>query len=1264
MTLIRIILLYISLSLLLPQDESGDIYRRYGIHNGNLVRTVFGNWGVVGQPGDKGPQGAWLNDNNGYIGDVSLLVGVEVESPNQQGDNVVFHSVVTCPIDRPSQSGPDQSNSGLRWGFEPVSGYLNPSQEYVAMSTNSNTWPNFWPDPDCNWGGDWCGYFGKDTQYIQQESYYVMNDNNDQEFNIASNNEFGVSFKPDSTNSSLNGLGLEVKVRGMQWQQILAQDCIFFLYEITNNSTTDYKKVVLGELVGTYIGNVESEADDDWSFFDVNADLTYTGDFDNIITNNSNWEGDVGMVGYAFLESPGNPYDGIDNDGDFVGNSSILNESDFSERIINSGDYIITIDANYNRTKVQIFNDTTVVSLNNEYPIIVGVTALIEGNEINNSYVNNNAFNGLDDDLDGLIDENYYLHYRQKRIYYNELTGTQEVLFDIVNPRAYVDFLNSDNNIDGYIDNDLTDLIDESRDDGIDNDNDWIVSVHDVGTDGVSGTFDSDGTEGNGMPDSGEPNFDKTDPDESDQIGLTSFDYFVPSNAYPMSDDEALWDKMSPGFFDVPESIQDGNPVSGEDGDFIFGSGYFPLRAGQTERFSIALIYGQNKTDLDRNKEVVQEIYDNDYQFTPPPSKPTLTALPGDSKVTLYWDRIAETTIDPVLRKYDFQGYKIYRATDPDFNDVRNITNAYGIIEDYSAIAQFDLVDDIDSLFYPSYELFQQSSGLSFNLGSNTGLVHTYVDSNLINGRTYYYALSAYDEGDPDEYYPAENTKYITILPSGEILTDKNTLAVTPTVYAQGVDVQDIDITSVGEDYGTGNIECLIVDESKITGHDYLLEFYDLSTDSLDNNFNGVVDTNDIDEVIPSITTLYSIRDLETIIVDFELASYDTLPFNFDESNLISDSFELKDYLGNLIDTSDYSINFIKGELDINDNLLPGTFSAQFNYYPIYKSPYIQGAKWDDSLLDDDNAEDIDDYDGTSLWIEEVNDAEVFDGLMINFENDWDVEYKNLSWIINGSLLNEGDVSSILDVDMGTLSFAGYVANESPNDYMIVFSDNDSFGQDFSSGNSTNFKIFDITNDKEVEFIFLEQNTIDGKVSHLDRLYLFEDYPLNDNLYTWNIGFSYFPSQIDIEPIIEFGDGDTLFLYTSKPFRSGDQYLLETNIPDVNSQNQNIDLLNIKVVPNPYYAVSILEADLPPGVSSGRGERKVEFINVPSDAVIKIFNMRGQHINTLYHDGNIYDGSVSWNLRTKYNMDIAYGVYLYVVKSQHGVKKGKIAIIK
>ena len=1204
-------LFFLLVTFIFTQNDSGDIYRRYGIHNGNLVRTVFSNYGVVGQPGDKGPRGAWLNDNNGYIGDVSLLVGAEVTSNNQSGDPITFHSVVTCPVDRPSQSGPDQSNSGLRWGFEPVSGYLNPSQLYVAMSTNSNTWPNTWPNDECDWSGEWCGYFGKDTQYIQQESFYVMDDNNDQEFNYASNNEWGVDF---------------------------------------NKSQTEYKKVVLGELVGTYIGNVESEAQDDWSFFDVNSDLTYTGDFDNTITNNPSWVGDVGMVGYAFLESPGNPYDGIDNDGDFEGIASLFSESDFEEEVINMGDYVITIDDDYRRTKVEITQETTVLtSQGREITIIAGQTSLVEGNEIDGDEINENAFNGLDDDLDGLIDENYYLHYRQKRVFYDQSTGIEQTLFDIINPRAFINYFSYENN-NGYIDEDLSDLIDESRADGIDNDNDWIANVHDVGSDGLAGTFDIDGTEGNGVPDSGEPNFDQTDPDESDQIGLTSFDYFVPSGDYPMSDDEELWNKLSPGFFDVPESIVDGEPTSGEDGDFIFGSGYFPLRPGQTERFSIALVYGEDKTDLDRNKEIVQEIYDNDYQFPPPPSKPELTVVAGDSKVNLYWDRVAETTMDPVLLEYDFQGYKIYKASDPNFNDVRNITNAYGIIEDYSPLIQFDLADDIDSLFYPNYELFQQSGGLSFNLGDSTGLVHSFTDTDVINGRTYYYAIAAYDSGDPEYSYPSENTKYITVLPSGEIITDKNTGYVTPTASALGFDVGDIDVTH-SSGFGTGSISYTIVDETQITGHDYLIEFWDTSNDEVDNDLDQLVDENDQSELIPS-TTFYSVYDNELITLQFELQSYDTTFYNLNKENIISDTFTLNNEYGFEISSDNYDINFEKGEIKLDEDVLPGFFEASFYYYPLYKSPYIQGAQWD--------ATDLDEYDGNTLWIEEVQDAEVFDGIMLNFQNDWDVAYQNCNWVLDG--IESSDNLNTLDVAVDTLSFPGYTAYASPNDYMIVFSDDSNFNQDLI-GTSTNFKVYDKTNNLELDYQFLGSQS-NNEIDHLDRIYLFEDYPNNDNMYTWNIEFTYFPSQQESQPTLVFGQDDTLFINISKPFRYGDEFALSTTMPDIDENVSSSELSNIRVVPNPYIAATIAESSLPPGVSSGRGERKVEFQNVPNDASIKIYNIRGQHIVTLNHDGNIFDGSVSWNLRTKENMDIAYGVYLYVVESSIGMKKGKIAIIK
>ena len=165
-------------------------------------------------------------------------------------------------------------------------------------------------------------------------------------------------------------------------------------------------------------------------------------------------------------------------------------------------------------------------------------------------------------------------------------------------------------------------------------------------------------------------------------------------------------------------------------------------------------------------------------------------------------------------------------------------------------------------------------------------------------------------------------------------------------------------------------------------------------------------------------------------------------------------------------------------------------------------------------------------------------------------------------------------------------------------------------------------------------------------------------------MYTWNIEFTYFPSQQESEPTIIFGEGDTLFINTSKPFRYGDEFTLSTTMPSINQSITSDALSDIRVVPNPYVAATVAESSLPPGISSGRGERKVEFQNIPTDAVIKIYNIRGQHLITLNHDGNIYDGSVSWNLRTKENMDIAYGVYLYVVESSLGMKKGKIAIIK
>jgi len=1288
---------------LFGQNPSGREFRRTGIHNGNLVRTVYGNWGVIGQPADKGPRGAWINDNNGYIGDVSPIIGVRVDTENAKGNPVSFHSVVVTPADRPNSTGPEESPTGKAWSFEPVSGYFNESNtgHGIAMSTDSNTWPPYWPDKldelsDPGWSGSWNGFFGKDLQNIQQESYFVMDDNNDEEFNDSLNNVWNVHFKPDANDPTRNGLGLQVGVRGMQWQQFLAQDVLFWLYEVTNESTTDYSQATFGMLVGTYVGvtgtdDRPQEYADDWSFFDVNDDITYTGDFGNDVSRNPKWVGEVGMVGYAFLESPGNPFDGIDNDGDYElgtggGIANLFEEESFDSTLINVGDRIIVINDNYERSEYTIPNQNSVEieTLGETIQINPGATKLAEGNVVldtqGDEIINPNAYDGIDNDLDGVIDENYYLHYRQRRI---DQFGV--VLFDIVNPRAYIDYLNNPDAENS--------MIDERRDDGIDNDGDWNPDFDDLGADGISDTYDFG--EGDGQPTNGEPNFEGTDVDESDQIGLTSFDYFTPANLYPAKDDEALWDRLRPGFFDTPSSIVDGQPISGEDGDFLYGSGYFPLRANQTERFSIALVYGKDYEDLINNKRIVQNIYNNDYRFPPPPQKPTLNAVASDGEITLYWNRVSEESVDPITKIKDFQGYKLYRATDPDFNDVRNVTNAHGLVEGYIPMEQWDLDDGIEGYFYPSNDLFQQTQGYSYHLGDNTGLVHSFVDDDVVNGRTYYYALVSYDHGDSEnDIFPSENTKFISVLTSGDVVTDKNTIVITPTAKSAGYQLNDSTLVNHVEGVGTGSITYEIIDETKLTGHDYRIDFLDTSTDQIDNdgdwtiaddtNDDGLpngnelnVDKNDNDEYAP-LTTLYFVHDLTPI--SFTFTPNDTLPIQLPYQNIIPNTVNLVNSIGSTISAEAYNLNPATGKISGStyESLGNDEHTITFEHYPVYLDAHIQDSPWNNP---DKNP-----------YAPETADTKAFDGIRLIFENSplldgvtgnynyWTTApIDSLTyWMTteNGSNWTKNDPQNTFQISIGAqnLNFGGklYIPIKMPSDYVIVFDDNIGYGQSLNPatfpiatpGHDTNFKIFDKINNVEVPYIFAESALgRPGLVDPIDLIYFYEKGNDEEYRYTWSMIFT--ERDTSLADNLNFGKGDSLFISMSKPFRSGDIFEFTTQIPEVDKKVTKANMDNIRVVPNPYIAATEFESSLPPGITSGRGEREVFFQNVPNDAKIYIFTSRGQHLRTLEHSGDMFSGTITWDLKTKENLDIAYGVYFYIVDSQSGGKQsGKLAVIK
>ena len=185
-----------------------------------------------------------------------------------------------------------------------------------------------------------------------------------------------------------------------------------------------------------------------------------------------------------------------------------------------------------------------------------------------------------------------------------------------------------------------------------------------------------------------------------------------------------------------------------------------------------------------------------------------------------------------------------------------------------------------------------------------------------------------------------------------------------------------------------------------------------------------------------------------------------------------------------------------------------------------------------------------------------------------------------------------------------------------------------------------------------------------GNIDPQDIIYFFEHDELDSNIFTWTLTFSLRQNHTD-STILDFGFGDSLVIKI-KPFREGDIFTFETFAPEIDQINIDAqDINKIRVVPNPTILHMLMKRHLAPGITSGRGERRIIFTNVPNDGVLSIFTVRGQHVITLEHGGDIMNGTVEWNLRSKENLDISYGVYFFVMESKtFKSQSGKFAIIK
>ncbi|HSL89528.1 MAG TPA: hypothetical protein VK870_09515 [Ignavibacteriaceae bacterium] len=1180
--LIIIILTAFSLELLAQRGDPTLL--RMGKHTGNRIGISFYNDGqIAGFNQGIDIRGEWpLGSGENYIGDCIPLIGVEFI--NTLGDTL--HSVIISRGPRRGQSDERHPARNYFWGWNPIPGFLNPSEQSVAMSHLPNSWPiTGWNDPvakdwkDESGNTEWFGYFGRGIQNADQESIYDADDQSDDEFNFSDPiTQLDRIFTADSRDPSRLGMALKMRVRGFQWSNFLAEDAIFWLYDITNEGNTIYRKANFGTVVGTLAGG-DGDSGDDLGFFDVEEWITYSWDSDGI----GNKGQKVGYVGYSFLESPGNPFDGIDNDDDSRLPSPTFVESDFDSVTFTVGDVVVLIDpVTYERSlyTIQSLPDT-IFSLGVQFILEQGkyfreghIGSIVNGVSIPHP----SASDGIDNDLDGLIDENQAIHYTTRI-----LKGLQGLKYKNYRTGAGV--------------NDL--LIDERRDNDIDEDEDWNPEFDDVGADGLGpgdpGYPGPDFGEGDGIPTQGEPNFGRTDPDESDQIGLTSFNFFNLTAAPDLSVDSLLWQRMTPGRFDVIPPVP-------QDGDFIYASGYFPLVPGNgnpdiKERFSVALLFGEDLNDIVGNKQIVQQIYNSGYKFPQPPKKPKITLTHEDGNVVIYWDgEKTEKDRDFITKKEDFQGYKIYRATDANFSDSRSITNAIGVLSFDRPIAQYDLDDSIQGFFYPSQRLLEQVGGTTFYLGSNTGLINRFVDSTAVLGQTYYYAVCAYDEGDASlDIFPSENSKFIRRENTGEIVLDDNTGFITPGVRPAGYSPASVLEIKKSENFiGTGSVAVEIVDDEAIRNNfSYKVAFQDSGAENYTTNWS-LIDLLTPDTVfVPSINRTYLVEPLQTIEIP---SGNDTIIVNGIPYALTSNLY-----------TAGYDTLVIRSELFIGNTPIRHGFRLQ-----LYNDNVIKL----DTLISGFNG-----ISGTpgSLSFTAIQDSRYPQNNGVKLPNDYLIEF----------------YEEIVDT---SVEFALFPPNNPANQFQAV---------------PVSFKVKNVTQNKYIDFFYRKSGTISTTYSIYFRELI--DTTMRT---TWKTDIFYFGANVPIEST------GTLDLFTEKPFNENDFLTFKTSGAVINKEKAKSELDNIKVVPNPYVVTHEGESRLLSTQTSGRGEREIRFTRIPPGSKISIFTIRGEQIKTLYQD-ELYVGDVYWNLRTEENLDVAYGVYVFVVEvPEVGTKIGKFALIK
>jgi len=783
-----------------------------------------------------------------------------------------------------------------------------------------------------------------------------------------------------------------------------------------------------------------------------------------------------------------------------------------------------------------------------------------------------------------------------------------------------------------------------------------------------------------------------------------------------------------------------GNPLTGivnvhtvgNDQRILHGVGPFVVKAGAKQEVWAGVIAGigtdrlSGVADMFKTDVLAQTTFNAGLVAPAPPLTPKINVTGLDGRVNITWSDNAELTYDNAgdvlgikedsgytadYLANDFQGYRVYRSLT-------------GLPGSYERLAQYDKADHITVIRNFTLNTRGSLDIQDINVGDDTGLRYFYVDENVTNLTTYYYSVTAYDAqpyiADEDVLFHDADLGVDIPNPTGlpislETSPTSNVVSVVPMAATAGSSY-DASVTASATHTGPsdGSVDLEVVDRAAVTGHNYRVEFFTIP-DSVDGYDLIHPDQGDIAYRVYDITDgvykKFSTRadNPDTYLDTNANGDKDATDLVWDDSYYATAQASAADATTEQFHVVDGILVKIFGPaLDVKDFLTVANAAGPLNP-PVYAAYAFNGSGFPSAQPGFDPVNGVldrptDDQQSTNntKWGFNVggagtnfhyNDgtttsfvARVFRGTNFSRFVPYDFELRFTAAGGQGNFFfssgNQGAVPfEIWNVGIGT-------PDNSADDYRM-------YPRVLDEGGAVD--VWDITefdhpisggdNDPYTDWIYWMRptNTNPGQAGY-DAVVTAGDGTTGINaevmarviLVNWNGGSVSDPSY-PANLVANRPETGTVFrIVSTKPNQTTDQFAFSTtaNTALTSKSAKKNSLDKILVVPNPYYGRSTYQKTL--------FDKQVMLTNLPPVCTIKIFNVAGDLIATLNHNGASNNkrvntsplnlateasskttGAEVWDLRNTNGEFVASGMYIAVVEaSGYGKKMVKFAVIQ